>query len=87
MLHRAKLDKNTGLKNYCEALEKVVVETVESGIYTKDLAISVTGNNQPPRSAYVNTVEFIESVRLNLEKKINWVNYIILEFEFFYKFI
>jgi isocitrate dehydrogenase len=46
LLHRAKLDKNTGLKNYCEALEKVVVETVEGGKYTKDLAISVTGNNK-----------------------------------------
>ncbi|MEM8842807.1 MAG: NADP-dependent isocitrate dehydrogenase, partial [Pseudomonadota bacterium] len=39
--HRAKLDENTALANFAETLEKVVVETVESGFMTKDLALLV----------------------------------------------
>lgn len=71
MLHRAKLDGNTGLKNFCEALESTVIETVEAGKYTKDLAISVTGNNNPARGTYLNTVAYIEEVANNLNKKLN----------------
>ena len=32
-----------------------MIETVESGLMTKDLAISVAGTTQVPRSAYLNT--------------------------------
>jgi len=70
LLHRAKLDNNNALKDFSLALEKTVVETVEGGKYTKDLAISVTGNNSPARSTYVNTTEFIDIVAKNLEKKL-----------------
>jgi len=71
LLHRANLDGNTGLRNFCESLEKTVVETVEGGKFTKDLAISITGQNNPARSSYVNTAEFIEIVGQNLNKKLN----------------
>jgi len=71
LLHRAKLDKAQGLHDFCTQLEKTVIETVEGGVYTKDLAISVTGKNSPDRSSYVNTVQFIEAVAANLNKKIN----------------
>lgn len=45
-MHRAKLDNNPTLLNWCETLEKVIIETVEAGFYTKDLAISITGSNK-----------------------------------------
>ena len=50
LLHRAKLDENEALKNWCLTLERVIVETVESGKMTKDLAICVeeAGRNGAP---------------------------------------
>ncbi len=47
--HRAKLDNNPQLKNFCQALEKTCVEAVESGVMTKDLAICIHGNKYPKR--------------------------------------
>ncbi|UYV60416.1 IDH2 [Cordylochernes scorpioides] len=41
--HRAKLDNNTELTRFCEALEKACVDTVESGKMTKDLAGCIHG--------------------------------------------
>jgi len=45
-MHRAKLDNNPKLTHWCELLEKVIIETVEAGFYTKDLAISISGSNK-----------------------------------------
>ena len=42
LLHRAKLDKNAKLELFCNTLEASVIETVENGFMTKDLAICVT---------------------------------------------
>ena len=39
--HRAKLDDNTKLMAFADTLEKVIVDTVESGFMTKDLALLV----------------------------------------------
>ena len=39
LLHRAKLDKNEELKIFAESLEAAVIETVEAGNFTKDLAL------------------------------------------------
>ena len=55
LLHRAKLDKNLDLEKFCNCLEQSVIETVETGFYTKDLAISVLGTNDVPREKYLNT--------------------------------
>ena len=41
LAHRAKLDNNIELNNFCEALERVCIETVESGKMTKDLALLI----------------------------------------------
>lgn len=71
LLHRAKLDENEALRNWCETLERVVIETVESGTMTKDLAICVLGTMQVPREKYVNTFEFIDAVADNLNKALN----------------
>jgi len=70
LLHRAKLDENKELENFCHALEATVVETVESGVMTKDLAICVVGSNDVKRDKYVNTQEFIEKVGENLKVKL-----------------
>ncbi len=46
LLHRAKLDNLPELENFCNTLERVVIETVEAGFYTKDLALTVLGTNE-----------------------------------------
>lgn len=46
LAHRAKLDNNADLKKFAETLEKVCVDTVESGFMTKDLALLI-GPDQP----------------------------------------
>ena len=66
LLHRAKLDDHAALKNYAETFERVVIETVESGCMTKDLAILVHKTNAPDRSLYASTEEFIDKVAENL---------------------
>lgn len=66
LLHRAKLDSNAELKNFCETMERVIVETIEAGHMTKDLAILVYSTNTPDRSQWLNTFEFIDKVAENL---------------------
>jgi isocitrate dehydrogenase len=61
--HRAKLDGNEPLANFAKTLEKVCVDTVESGSMTKDLALLV-GDEQ----GWLTTEGFIEKVAENLEK-------------------
>jgi isocitrate dehydrogenase len=46
LMHRAKLDNNSDLLNFCNTLENVVIKTVEKGHMTKDLAISAYGTNK-----------------------------------------
>ncbi len=59
--HRAKLDDNAALMNFAETLEKVVVDTVESGDMTKDLALLVG-----PDQKWLTTMGFLEKVDENL---------------------
>ena len=61
--HRAKLDGNAALDHFATTLEKVCVQTVESGSMTKDLALLV-GDTQ----GWLTTEGFIDKVALNLEK-------------------
>jgi isocitrate dehydrogenase len=61
--HRAKLDDNPQLDRFAKTLERVCVETVESGSMTKDLALLV-GDTQ----GWLTTEGFIDKVALNLEK-------------------
>jgi isocitrate dehydrogenase len=63
LIHRGRLDNNTALINFCETLEKVVIDTVESGKMTKDLALCVKGElSKIQRSDYLTTEEFIHAV-------------------------
>ncbi|HKK35403.1 MAG TPA: NADP-dependent isocitrate dehydrogenase [Paracoccaceae bacterium] len=61
--HRAKLDDNAALKTFAETLEKTVVETVEAGHMTKDLALLVG-----PEQQWLTTMGFLEKVDENLDK-------------------
>ena len=60
--HRAKLDDNSELRRFAETLERVVVETVESGFMTKDLALLVG-----PDQKWLTTTAFLEKVDANLQ--------------------
>ncbi len=59
--HRAKLDRNQALTNFSETLERVVVDTVESGDMTKDLALLVGPDQQ-----WLTTEGFLEKIDENL---------------------
>ncbi|KAK4337116.1 hypothetical protein RND71_043434 [Anisodus tanguticus] len=66
--HRAKLDNNQRLKEFSEVLEKVCIDTIESGFMTKDLAICVKGTTSLARADYLNTFEFLDKLAENLTK-------------------
>ncbi len=68
--HRAKLDENAELLNFCKKLEEVCVETVEAGEMTKDLAMLVHGNNISSKD-YSNTQDFLAAIKRNLDLKLN----------------
>merc|ERR1712127_297654 len=68
LLHRAKLDSNAELKNFCETMERVVIETVESGAMTKDLSICIAGTTKIDRSTWLTTEDFLHKVAENLNK-------------------
>ncbi|MGV9008055.1 MAG: NADP-dependent isocitrate dehydrogenase, partial [Brevundimonas sp.] len=61
--HRGKLDGNQPLIDFANTLERVVVETVEAGYMTKDLALLV-GDQQ----SWLTTEGFIDKVAENLTK-------------------
>jgi isocitrate dehydrogenase len=61
--HRAKLDNNAELAKFCAALERVCIETVESGKMTKDLAILISKD-----APWQNTQDFLASIDENLKK-------------------
>lgn len=63
LAHRAKLDDNEELKNFAATLERVCIETVESGHMTKDLALLI-GADQP----WLSTTGFLDKVDENLQK-------------------
>ncbi|HKJ72566.1 MAG TPA: NADP-dependent isocitrate dehydrogenase [Alphaproteobacteria bacterium] len=59
--HRAKLDGSDDLQNFAETLEKVCVDTVESGFMTKDLAILIG-----PDQSWLTTTQFLDKLNENL---------------------
>jgi len=67
---RGKLDNNQELINFCQTLEKVCVETVESGKMTKDLAVCIYGNKVNHGEHYLYTEEFLTELDNNLKKKL-----------------
>jgi isocitrate dehydrogenase len=63
LAHRAKLDNNDALAKFALTLEKVCVDTVESGFMTKDLALLV-GDQQK----WLSTTAFLDKIDDNLKK-------------------
>ncbi len=63
LAHRAKLDDNAELAKFANTLEKVCVDTVESGHMTKDLALLVG-----PDQKWLSTIGFLDQVDQNLQK-------------------
>ncbi|MWD29799.1 NADP-dependent isocitrate dehydrogenase [Aquicoccus sp. SCR17] len=61
--HRAKLDGNEALMSFATTLERVVVETVEAGFMTKDLALLVG-----PDQGWLTTMGFLEKVDERLDR-------------------
>ena len=61
--YRGKFDDTPDVVRFAETLERVCIETVESGQMTKDLAILVG-----PDQAWMTTEQFFEAIRANLEK-------------------
>ncbi|KAG5181985.1 hypothetical protein JKP88DRAFT_320262 [Tribonema minus] len=60
--HRAKLDDNKELRAFCRNMERAVIETIEAGHMTKDLAICVHGWEVTP-DQYLNTVPFMDKIK------------------------
>ncbi len=67
--HRATLDGNAELARFAETLENVVVDTIQAGFMTKDLALLV-GDEQ----SWLTTEGFIDKVDQNLQKAVAAVN-------------
>jgi isocitrate dehydrogenase len=61
--HRAKLDNNERLAKFAQMLEKVCVDTVETGFMTKDLALLVG-----PDQKWLSTTGFLDKIDENLKK-------------------
>jgi len=63
LAHRAKLDDNPPLAKFASTLEKVCIDTVESGFMTKDLALLVGAEQK-----WLSTTGFLDQVDENLQK-------------------
>ncbi|MET3352805.1 NADP-dependent isocitrate dehydrogenase [Xanthobacter autotrophicus] len=63
LTHRAKLDGNDELAKFAATLEKVCVDTVESGYMTKDLALLVGADQK-----WLSTTGFLDKISENLTK-------------------
>jgi len=60
--YRGRFDETPEVTRFAETLERVCIETVESGKMTKDLAILIG-----PEQSWMTTEQFFEAIRLNLE--------------------
>ena len=66
LAHRGKLDTNDKLIKFAKTLEKVCIQTVESGSMTKDLAILVGKSTK-----HLTTNQFLEAINSNFKKSLN----------------
>ncbi|SIO06307.1 isocitrate dehydrogenase (NADP) [Parasphingorhabdus marina DSM 22363] len=68
LIYRGKFDETPEVTRFAETLERVCIQTVESGDMTKDLAILIG-----PDQSWMTTEQFFEAIRVNLEKEMdNW---------------
>jgi len=64
LIYRGKMDETPDVVKFAETLEKVCIETVESGHMTKDLALLI-GPDQP----WLNTHQFLDKINDGLQAK------------------
>ncbi|GAA2818800.1 MULTISPECIES: NADP-dependent isocitrate dehydrogenase [Crossiella] len=62
--HRGKLDGTPEVTGFAEALEQVIINTVESGKMTKDLALLISKDQE-----WLTTEDFLGTLDENLQKK------------------
>lgn len=67
---RGELDQNSELIKFAHTLERVCIESVESGNMTKDLALCIFGDKIPD-GKYMNTENFLDVLNKNLERAMN----------------
>ena len=68
LMYRGKFDNTPEVVKFAETLERVCVETVESGKMTKDLALLIG-----PDQSWMTTEQFFEAIVENLEKEmVSW---------------
>ena len=70
LAHRGKLDNNQSLIDFCQTLEAVCIETIESGKMTKDLALLIH-KEKLSESHYLTTQKFLDAIKENLETKLS----------------
>jgi isocitrate dehydrogenase len=63
LAHRGKLDGTPEVTRFAETLERVCIETVESGQMTKDLALLISKD-----SPWLTTQDFLAAIDTNLQK-------------------
>ncbi|HEX8768363.1 MAG TPA: NADP-dependent isocitrate dehydrogenase, partial [Jatrophihabitans sp.] len=63
LAHRGKLDNTPDVITFAETLERVCIETVESGQMTKDLALLISKD-----TAWLTTEDFLAAIDENLKK-------------------
>jgi isocitrate dehydrogenase len=63
LAHRGKLDGTPEVTEFAQTLERVCIETVESGKMTKDLALLISKDQ-----AYLTTEDFLAAINENLQK-------------------
>lgn len=66
---RGMLDKNEELVHFANSLEKVCIETVESGKMTKDLALIIHGKKLSEQH-YLNTEDFLSAIDAGLKLRL-----------------
>ncbi|EIN09597.1 isocitrate dehydrogenase [Punctularia strigosozonata HHB-11173 SS5] len=70
LLHRAKLDGNDALRDFCHDLEAACIEVIDQdGIMTKDLALAIHGKNMK-REHWVVTNVYMDAVTDKLKSKL-----------------
>lgn len=70
LMHRGNLDNNQPLINFCQTLEQVCIDVVESGKMTKDLAVCIYGDKVNSEQ-YLYTEDFLEAINSELKNRLS----------------
>jgi isocitrate dehydrogenase len=63
LFYRGQFDNTPDLQKFAETLERVCVETVESGLMTKDLALLIS-----PDQKWLTTQQFLDALDTSLKR-------------------